>query len=99
MSSNEVNTNFQRDQIAQVFKTPDMIRAFEALVRQATETTPAQSNATEEELYSVALSGMQGASQTRNAFIEIDNQAPHRPPNLTDIYRQLNEIKLFIGMT
>ena len=99
MSSNEVNTNFQRDQIAQVFKTPDMIRAFEALVRQATETTPAATGDLTEEIYSVALSGTQAASQTRIALNEIDQQQQRRYVDLTAIQNQINEIKTFIGMT
>jgi hypothetical protein len=99
MSSNEVNANFQRDQIAQVFKTPDMIRAFEALVRQATEITPAQGGELTEELYSVALSGNQQASQTRNAFNEIDQMQSRRYVDLTAIQNQINDIKTFIGMT
>lgn len=71
MSSNEVNTNFQRDQIAQVFKTPDMIRAFESLVRQATETTPAENSQTTEEIYSIALSGGQQNNSMQNQINEI----------------------------
>lgn len=71
MSSNEVNTNFQRDQIAQVFKTPDMIRAFEALVRQATEITPAENSQTTEEIYSIALSGGQQNNSMQNQINEI----------------------------
>ncbi len=99
MSNNAVNSNFQRDQIAQVFKTPDMIRAFEALVRQATETTPAATGDLTEEIYSVALSGTQAASQTRIALAEIDQQQQRRYVDTTALQRQIDDIKLFIGMT
>lgn len=71
MSSNEVNTNFQRDQIAQVFKTPDMIRAFEALVRQATVVTPSENSQITEEIYSIALSGGQQNNSMQNQINEI----------------------------
>lgn len=99
MSNNAVNSNFQRDQIAQVFKTPDMIRSFEALVRQATETTPAVTGDLTEEIYSVALSGTQAASNTRLALAEIDQQQQRRYVDTTALQRQIDDIKLFIGMT
>ena len=99
MSSNEVNSNFSRDQIAAVFKTPEMIRAFEALVRQAVETTPASTSSLTEELYSIALSGTQASSQTRMALSEIDQQQQRRYVDTTAVQNQINDIKLFIGMS
>lgn len=99
MSNNDVNANFQRDQLYAIFKSHDMVRAFEALVRQTTETTPTQNVEISDELYSVALSGTQSDSRTRMALNEIDQQQQRRYVDTTALQNQINEIKLFIGMT
>jgi hypothetical protein len=85
-----------RAQLAAFLPDFESIKAFEDLFYTATEENPAVSTDLEAILYSMARHNSV-PTQISNRITDQELQQP-RKPDLTDIYRQLAEIKSFLGM-
>lgn len=88
---------FRRDQLAQFLPTLELIKQFESLVMQATQTTP-DAVVDIESILAGQLRSTNAANDRHGKQIREMQTVQPRQQDLHEIKRQIAEIRAFLGM-